>query len=295
MEDKLIIKYLETTSRCNYDCPMCIEKTRNSDMLKKDFYSIVENNRDILSGQRVWLNFCGEPLMDEHIFERISFLTSIGAVVQLTTNGFFLNDTNIINIINSGIDYIVVSVPSLSDKIYKQLCGVDNLHIILENVFKLKQYINNFKSQVQVQAVGVNIGTDFDKEKYINFFHERGIDAAVHQFTNRARHSRIDIPVEHIKISKRSQCVGLKQNITILSNCDVVTCCCNLSGKNSLGNLRDFNYSMIDLIKSSKIDEFINKKNVYIYKDICKDCNDWIYYQKNSPEEYVELYELSMK
>lgn len=289
MINELIIRYLETTGRCNYNCPICIDRTRNFYMSDNDFYSIVNKNREILFGQRLWVDFCGEPLMDSHIFERIRFLTSIGSIVQLSTNGSLLNDENIIKLINSGVDYVVVSIPSLYADVYKTLRGIDNLETVLNNLFKLKCYINESATTVQLQAVAIDIGKDFNRDEYIQFFHEKGIHTAIHQFTNRTHNSRINISIKH-KLPKRAECIGLKHNIAILSDCEVVTCCCDLSGKNSLGNLRNFDYSVKELIKASRIDDIINKQKQHIYENVCNNCDDWIYYQKESTEEYVQVY-----
>ena len=65
MNEELLIKCLETTSRCNYSCPICVPRTRNCDLDMKDFYSIIDNNLDIFQKKSVWLHFNGEPLVLE--------------------------------------------------------------------------------------------------------------------------------------------------------------------------------------------------------------------------------------
>lgn len=291
MNNPPIIRYLETTSKCNYNCPICVEKNRSNNMIDHDFYSIVNHNRLLLCNQRIWVDFCGEPLMDPHIFKRINFLNSIGAKVQLSTNGSLLDsECNIQKLVESGIDYIVVSIPSLNNEIYKKLRGVDDLDKVLFNLFLLKKYIDESKSSVQLQAVGIDIGRMFDSDKYIKFFHERGIHVAIHQFTNRAHNSRIDIPTINDFPPIRNECIGRKQNLAILSNCEVVTCSCDFLGENSLGNLRNYNYSVTELIAASHLDNMIQLQKKNIFTPFCQKCDDWVYYQRESIKEYVKLY-----
>lgn len=291
MNQRLIIRYIETTGKCNYNCPMCVCRNRNNDMSERDFYSIITENRELLNGQRTWLDFCGEPLMDPFLFERIQLLCSVGTIVQLSTNGALLEDDEMIRkLVESGVDYIVVSIPSLNPKTYKELRGVDNLDQILCNLFKLREYIAKSNYIVQLQAVAVDFGNDFDAEEYVNFFHNKGIHVAIHQFTNRAHNSQIKNHTSPNLSMERKECLGLKQNIAILSNCEVVTCCCDFLGENSLGNLRDFGYSVTELVKNSNLDKMIDDQKHRIYNDFCQKCEDWIYHQKTSNVEYVKLY-----
>lgn len=291
MSHKLVIRYIETTSRCNYNCPMCVSRNRNNDMSESDFHSIVAENRELLNGQRIWLDFCGEPLLDPLLFERIQLLCSVGTIVQMSTNGALLEDDVMIRkLVESGVDYVVVSIPSLNPKIYKELRGVDNLDQILSNLFKLKEFIDKSHSLVQLQAVAVDFGNGFDAEEYVRFFHNKGIHVAIHQFTNRAHNSQIKVHSSPDFSSERNECLGLKQNIAILSNCEVVTCCCDFLGENSLGNLRDFGYSVTELVKNSCLDKMIDDQKHKVYNAFCQKCEDWIYHQKTSKIEYVKLY-----
>lgn len=291
MDQKLVIRYIETTSRCNYDCPMCVNRNRSNDMSDSDFYSIVMKNKEILKGQRTWLDFCGEPLLDSHLFYRIQLLCSVGVIAQLSTNGALLEDEEVMmELVNSGIDYVVVSIPSLKPQIYKSLRGVDNLDQVLRNLFKMKEYIDKSHSSVQLQAVAVDMGNGFDIEEYIRFFHNKGIHVAIHQFTNRAHNSQMKTHTTPDLSLERKECLGLKQNIAILSNCEVVTCCCDFLGENSLGNLRDYDYSVTELIKKSSLNKMIEDQKHNIYNAFCQKCEDWIYHQKTSTKEYVKLY-----
>ena len=44
MSEEIVIKYIETTSKCNYTCPICVQRTRNCHMDIEEFYTIVDRN-----------------------------------------------------------------------------------------------------------------------------------------------------------------------------------------------------------------------------------------------------------
>ena len=65
MSEEILIKYIETTSKCNYSCPICVPRTRNCHMDMDEFYSIIDNNLDLFYKKAIWMDFNGEPLVLE--------------------------------------------------------------------------------------------------------------------------------------------------------------------------------------------------------------------------------------
>ena len=288
--ESLIIRYIETTGRCNLNCPICVDRVRNYDMSLEDLYNIIGANKDILYGNRTWLDFNGEPLIDSSFFEKVKMLKEVGVIPMISTNGLMLNDENCKKLVLSGIDYLVVSISTLDHKLYHKMRGIDAHRIVIENIKKLKQYTDMYHSQMQIQAVAIDTG-NLDVNSFVDYFHSLSIHAAVHNYTNRSMHSRMFFEVAHKKI-ERGQCIDLRQNIGILCDLNIVTCCCDFMGDNSLGNLRDYNYSVEKLIANGKLDQLLDKLKRHIYEGACENCSDWIYHQASSEEEYVTVYPL---
>lgn len=286
---ELKIRYLETTGRCNLDCPVCVERYRNFDMDMDDFYAIADANEALLQGEWIWMDFNGEPLLDPHFFTRVKYLKQKDVTIQLSTNAILLDEKNCMNILESGVDYLVISVVTLDRELYQRIRGVDMLPQILNNAKRMKQMADEAHSSIELQAVAIDTGTN-DLKSFISYFHDLGMHAAVHNFTNRANCSRLTYMTEHQHLQHRGACQGLKQNIGILNNCDVVTCCSDFKGRNALGNLRDFHYSVADLIQASTLDEMLSKQDEQIFTGACSLCSDWIYYQRDSKEKYVTVY-----
>lgn len=284
--EKLLIRYIETTGRCNLHCPVCVNRFRNFDMPIEDFRSIIDTNIDILDGNWLWLDFNGEPLLDPFFFERVSYLRKNNIRVHISTNGLLLTEDTCQKLIDADIRYLVVSVPSLDPETYYQMREIHALDQVIENIMLLRDLVSINKSSMQLQAVAIDDGK-LDIKSFVQFFHNHGIHAAIHQYTNRAGHSHKEYCVQHKKIS-RGECIGRKQNLVILCDGTVVTCCCDFKGENSLGNIKDYNYSIKDMINSGKLDNFLQLQRHQIYTGACKNCKDWIYFQKDSIEKYVK-------
>lgn len=292
MDEEILIKYIETTSKCNYSCPICVQRTRNCHMDMNDFYSIIDNNLDLFYKKAIWMDFNGEPLVDPYFFDRIKYMHSKGINTRISTNGALLNEENRMKMVNSGISYVVVSIGTLNPELYKQIRGVDNLSNVLNNLIELKKCIDKVGAKTELQAVMIDTGGSLNRDEFIEYFHKLGINVAFHNFTNRSKSIEMDINPKDRDFSKytRGECKGLKSNIIILSNCEVVNCCCDLLAQNSLGNLRDYDYSVKKLVENGKLDKIISNLKNHIYNGACKNCSDWIYYQEGADEEYVTVY-----
>ena len=289
---KIEIMNLELTSICNYKCPICVTRSRGMHMLMEDFYKIVDNNYHLFNKNGVWLHFFGEPLANPQFVDCVKYIKSKGAKARISTNGSLLDDRRREAVANSGIDYVVVSISTLDRENYKRIRGCDKLPMVLDNLLKFKKYIDSHNIATQVQAVMIDTDSGNGKEEFIKFFHEHGINAAVHSFTNRANTVQLDLSNEndHDSSLERGMCVGLDKRIGILSDCRVVTCSCDFEAKNTLGNLKDYDYSMEKLIGNGKLEELERNLKNGKYLGACKDCSDWIYYQNNSTEKYVTVY-----
>lgn len=288
------IKYFETTGMCNYKCPICTERTRDFFMEVDVFYKLVDKNYYLFNENGVWLDFDGEPLVDPYFFDRVKYLKKKGVKVRLSTNGSLLNEKSRLALIDSGIDYVVVSVSTLNRDTYKSIRGVDNLDKVLNNLFALKEEIDSQNAPTEVQAVMIDTCDGFNRNEFIQYFHEKGIHVALHNFTNRAETIKMDLSTEsknmHDYSIERGLCIDLSTNVGILCNCEVVTCCCDFNGRNSLGNLKDYDYSVEALLANGKLDELKKQLENHVYLGACADCSDWIYHQKGSKERYVTVY-----
>lgn len=284
------IRYLETTGSCNLNCPICVERYRNFHMAQHDFLAVAEANADIFRNEWAWFDFNGEPLMDPLFFDRVRYMIdNLDMQVRISTNGLLLTEENCRRLVEVGISYLVISVITLNRQHYRDLRGVDELEQVLENIKRMKRIADEVGSSMLMQAVAIDTGEN-NLEEFLTYFHDMGMLVGVHQFTHRAHRVRKAYDVRHPDIPRRGICLGREQNIGILCNCDVITCCCDFQGRNTLGNLKDYHYSVQELLTNGALDRMLRNQARGIFTGACADCDDWIYFQKDSREKYVTVY-----
>ncbi len=104
--------YLEVTSRCNYACVYCPHPNMKRPKRHIDWEVATEALRQIRSGrigERVWLNYLGEPLLYPRLFEVSEYAASLGLSTHVITNGSLLTEPMVARIAASHLFTIKVS------------------------------------------------------------------------------------------------------------------------------------------------------------------------------------------
>jgi len=286
------ITNIETTNLCNFNCPICVEKTPPYGFLKMDLLDkIIYYNQKILRGQKIWLHFRGEPLLHKELFQIIEKLNEVGVETRLSTNGFLLTQTNIEKILSSKLGGIVVSLITLNPRMYQKLRGNSYFLTVKNNLLNLIKQAKKVGSQLKIQVMGLNYGREKEITKFINYFHQKGVEVAIHQYSTRLGKSRyqpkgVNLP----SWVKRYPCYWLFNNIIILFDGSVTTCCHDLSGRMIVGNLKDFGYSILSIWNSKEYDLLRNNHERMIFNKACRNCVDWVYGHPQTKKYYVCIY-----
>lgn len=128
---------------CNRKCVFC---PKSDDKIAPNTYNTMSNNHiEKLAKELKQVNYngtivfagYGEPMLDKTIFEKISILSKV-CNIEITTNGDPLNKKNIIRLVESGINKIVVSLydgPEQIEKFNKLFSssGIDQQKYILRD------------------------------------------------------------------------------------------------------------------------------------------------------------------
>ncbi len=118
--------FVETTSRCNLNCFMCVKQTRGSGLTEGD---LTEQTFDQLIPalprvNTLILNGVGEPLLNPHLEEFIrrgkEFMPATGTV-GFQSNGLRLNKARALSLAQAGLDRICISVDANSSETFKKV------------------------------------------------------------------------------------------------------------------------------------------------------------------------------
>ncbi len=137
-----IVVHFPYTDKCNLNCKHCFSKksqgVRNIDFEMK--IKVLDELKKI--GVCKLMVGGGEPFLGPDFIKFLFECEKRGFVTKVFTNGLCLND-DIINALSKiQLGGISISVDSADDEIYKNIRGVDGLHLVEKNIKKLVENCN---------------------------------------------------------------------------------------------------------------------------------------------------------
>ena len=112
---------LESTAKCNLDCPMCPRHIYAFDDESMDldlFRKIVADCKD--SVEFAWPYGVGEPMIHPDIFEMIRITREAGIRTGMSTNATLLDDKRADMLFDSGLDYLILAFDGATKETYQK-------------------------------------------------------------------------------------------------------------------------------------------------------------------------------
>lgn len=196
-----------STYKCNFKCDFCyrsaIERSElSAESMSLDLFEKLANDVADFDDKIGVVDICGsgEPLLMPNIVEWIKLLKETNNIKQLkmTTNGTGLTPQKAKDVVNAGLDLIIISINGLSDKDYKRITHSNvNFNDLLEKIKYLYKIKNGCKLHIKC------IGDYFSKEEQDYFLKTFTpicdtihIDNAINQWID------VDLPVPPHKNTK---------------------------------------------------------------------------------------------
>ena len=259
--------YIEITNACNLNCPFCIKNKRKIEYINLTNYENIINKIKPYT-KEIYLHILGEPLLHPNIVEFIEYANNQGLLVNITTNGYLIN--NLKN--NSNIHRLNISLHSYNE-IYKITID-EYLDNIFTTIDKIK--INTF--------VSLRLWVENKNTKYILNYINKRYNTNIYKLENNTKtkissnliidtfHEFIWPDITNDYYSEKGTCRGLIDHIGILSNGIVVPCCLDSNGVINLGNI--YENELSDILNKPIVTEMIDnfKKGVKC-QELCKHCS----------------------
>jgi radical SAM protein with 4Fe4S-binding SPASM domain len=277
MDKKKFLKvYIEITNICNLNCSFCSKTSReNRNMTVQEFEHIAREVSKYTN--LIALHVKGEPLLHPNLEELLSIASKYNLKVNITTNGILLKK-NLSVLLNAKIRQLNISLHSaeqngLNSKEYLNsiMECVDKLHnntIISYRLWNLSDLANNQLNREILNLLGQKycIENMTDKAKSNNYIK---LDENV--FLNQDLEFEWPDLNKEI-ISKKGKCYGLRKQIAILSNGDVVPCCLDANADILLGNI--FKDSLKNIIESQRAKNIIfGFERGELVEELCQKCD----------------------
>lgn len=285
---------IEPTTACNLGCPECPsglkQFSRATGKLK-------------LSDHQIWLDqlaptllyvtyyFQGEPFLNPDFLQFIEHAKRKKIFTATSTNAHFIDSKKAREIVNSGLDQLIISVDGVSQEVYSQY----RVHGDLGKVWEATQYLVEAKREAksntphlifQCLAVKPNeheIPQVFEKAKEFGVDEVRIKTAQLYDYTHGnplmptnesySRYVRKKDGTYRLKNPGGNHCWRMWSGCVITWDGKVVPCCFDKDAKHSLGALDESSFATIWQSKSYRnFRESILQNRQQI--EICQNCSE---------------------
>ena len=285
---------IEPTTSCNLRCTECptgmqsLSRTKGN-MNLDVFRKIIEK----LSPDLFYLTlyFQGEPLLNPQFSEMVKLARSRRIFVSTSTNGHFLNEKSVDQIIKSGLNHLIISVDGLDQQTYETYRVNGDYQAVIEGIKRVvaaKKASNSKLPFIELQFL-VMRHNEYQMQEMREFAKQAGVDklsfktAQVYNFNaestiiptlkskSRYRQSSDGKWVMARKI--RNRCHRIWSSLVITWDGKVVPCCYDKNADHQTGNLLDEPLS--EIWKNQKYTAF--RKQVLKNRsetEICRNCGE---------------------
>lgn len=178
---------VEVCPYCNLRCPGCLLGGLNMSESNPDHrksgamkYEVFKDSiKDFIPYLfRVWLYDEGEPLLNKDIYKILYYLNKNNVGTCVSSNfSFPMSNDNLEELINSGLQHLIISVDGATQESYSQYRIGGNLNLVLSNIQRLQSLLNQKKNKhlkVEIQFLEFDHNKS-DREQMCKIAKELGV------------------------------------------------------------------------------------------------------------------------
>lgn len=285
---------VEISSLCNLQCPECVIGKRMTS--RKNKFSDIDVYKKLISeiGDSLLcaiFYFQGEPLLNENIGEYIRIAKRYGIYTMTSTNGQLMTAEKAENIVESGLDRIIVSIDGISQESYQKYRKGGQLSKAIDAIRmlnKAKEKSGKKYPVIEVQFIvfrfNENEIDDFKKEA-LKWGADKAViksaqiedpDSSPEMVTSIDKYCRYKkVNGKYvIKKSVEKACFRAWSGAVVTADSNIVPCCFDKKEEFIYGNLKD-EENFISIWKGEKAVKFrssllADRKSF----KICNNCNE---------------------
>lgn len=267
--------HIELTNKCNLKCVMCPRSYMKREKGMMDFATfkkIVDESRGKL--EFTYLHLFGESLLHPDLFKMIEYCKDAGIFTGLATNATILDEIKSQKIIDSGLDFLVISFDGTSKETYEMIRRGGSFEHTLENIRTFLGFRSS-RLHTVIQMIYMK-GTEDKVDEYVRFWNSykvNGIRVKPLQTWSGEIESISTLSTSHNnKPELAKPCDRLWRHLCILWDGTVVPCEFDFDKIYPLGNIK--NESLAEIWNGERI---INLRKLHLSGnrgdiDLCKSC-----------------------
>lgn len=285
---------IEPTTACNLRCPQCPSGLRQFTRPTGNLKTSV--NTQILDGlgknlQFINYYFQGEPFINPNFLDLVKEARKRNIYVLTSTNAHFISPEVAENIVDSGINEIIISIDGTTQETYESYRIEGELNKVLEGAQNLIQTKTSKKSALpivtfqflvskqnehqidDIKALGQKLGADRVNLKTIQIYdYENGNDL-IPENPKYARYKKLEDGTYQLKNRYRNSCWRMWSSCVITWDGAIVPCCFDKDANHKMGNLTNEDFIKIwrsDVYQNFRQQIFKDRKQI----EICKNCSE---------------------
>jgi radical SAM protein with 4Fe4S-binding SPASM domain len=285
---------IEPTTACNLGCPECPsglkQFSRDTGNLKAENF---QRWLGQLSPTLSYLNFYfqGEPFIHNDILQFISKASQAGIYTSTSTNAHFITEKKALEIVQSGLDRILISIDGTTQEVYEQYRVHGSLQKVLDGTKHLVEARRNLKSRTphiifQFLVVRPNEHQIEDAKQLANeykvdeirfktaqVYDYEGGNPLIPTIEKYSRYKRLSNGKFIVKSSLDNHCWRMWSGAVVTWDGKVVPCCFDKDATHEMGNLSKEDFKSI---WKGKAYAMFRKQLLKGRKeiDICKNCSE---------------------
>lgn len=286
---------VEPADFCNLQCPECpvglknsISTERKGNFFDLDLYrNLIEELKETLL--HVQFYFQGEPFLNNQLTEMIHFAHERKLFTSVSTNGQFLTEKTARNVVQSGLDKLIVSVDGTTQEVYEMYRKGGNLQKVFDGINKVlvwKKQLKSFTPMIEIQFLVLKSNEhqmgemkqitkmmkvdklSFKSAQFCDF--ENG-NSQIPENSRYARYRLTECGKFELKFSQPNRCSRLLGGAVINTRGEVLPCCYDKKSEYSFGNIRMATFHACwhsDKANSFRKQLLLNRSQF----DICRNC-----------------------
>ncbi len=274
---------IESDNRCNLTCRMCFrsnnalkEKIEYPDTLPLEIFCKAVDECIEHNCPSICLNLNNEPLLNPSIAERISYAVEKGIKdVFMHTNGILLNEKIAVQLIESGLTRLSISIDAASGRVYKKIRGSNaNYHKLMKNIhgfLKLRKKMGRKLPVLRVTFVSTSINIQ-ERDMFIRMWIDSVDEIAIQRYAapEETEHY-LKLYHEH-REHQEFNCYQPFERM-VLKGDGSVSPCCKQFHRTPVGNI--YEKTLYDIWNGSRMREFrrIARMKDWSANIDCKECN----------------------
>ena len=285
---------IEPTTSCNLRCPECPTGMQSLSRPKGNMpLDVFGKILDKLSPDLIYLTlyFQGEPLLNPGFTEMVQLARERRIFVSTSTNGHYLNNRNVDEIIKSGLNHLIISMDGTDQQTYEKYRVKGDLQTVLAGIERLvaaKKVLKSSLPYIELQFL-VMRHNEHQTEQMHEFAKRSGVDqlsfktAQVYNFDSenliipdlKSKSRYRQAPDGKWVMAKliRNRCHRIWSSLVITWDGKVVPCCYDKDADHQTGNL--LNEPLNEIWNNQKYNAFRRQvlKN-RSENEICRNCGE---------------------